>query len=71
MEKDPVCGMEMDTRRSQLKISENGVDRYFCSESCRDKYIARDKGWFTRLIEWIAHGNRERYGSSRPSCCDR
>lgn len=61
--------MEVDTRKPQIKISENGVDHYFCSESCRDEYISGKKSWFTRLLEWVARGNREEYGSGKPSCC--
>ena len=69
METDPVCGMEVDPHDAKHKIDESGVTRYFCSESCRDRYTTKNKGWFTRLLEWIARGNREKYGDNKPSCC--
>jgi len=39
MAKDPVCGMEVDTA-SALKTELNGKMYYFCSESCRQKFLA-------------------------------
>ena len=71
MEKDPVCGVETDRQRSPIKISEHGGDHRLCSEPRRNEYIPGNKGWFTRLIEWLARGNRDKYGGGKPSCCGR
>jgi YHS domain-containing protein len=71
MAKDPICGMEVDSETSEHKIAEDGVVRYFCSKSCKDTFIASNSSWFTRLLEWIARGNQEKYGDRKPSCCDR
>jgi Cu+-exporting ATPase len=46
---DPVCGMEVDTTTSQLKLEHNGKTYWFCSRGCLldfrddpDKYLDRD-----------------------------
>ena len=40
MEKAPVCGMEVDPTKTTLKHERNGTTYYFCSEACRDTFIA-------------------------------
>lgn len=39
MVKDPVCGMYMDPRLA-LRQDEKGEHLFFCSEECRQKYLA-------------------------------
>ncbi len=39
MEKDPVCGTYVPEKTS-LKLKSEGEVFYFCSEKCRDEYIA-------------------------------
>ena len=46
---DPVCGMEVDTETSDLKLEHDGTTYWFCSRGCflefRDdpwKYLAPD-----------------------------
>lgn len=39
MEKDPVCGMYIDTQTA-LRTNRNGKAFYFCSESCQKKFLA-------------------------------
>jgi YHS domain-containing protein len=48
MEKDPVCGMEVDPNTATQKIVHKGTAYYFCSEGCRksfekdpEKYLAK------------------------------
>ncbi len=36
--KDPVCGMYMDPRLA-LRLEDRGNDVFFCSETCRQKYV--------------------------------
>ncbi|MDD4179488.1 MAG: permease [Candidatus Margulisbacteria bacterium] len=42
MARDPICGMEVD-EKTALKLSFQGQDYYFCSEHCRQKFIAQNK----------------------------
>jgi P-type Cu+ transporter len=35
--RDPVCGMEVDTRQGK-KQRHQGEDFYFCSDECRRKF---------------------------------
>lgn len=35
--KDPVCGMAVDIARAK-KLTHNGRDYYFCSDSCQKKF---------------------------------
>lgn len=40
--KDPICGMEVSEDKA-IKLSQNDIIHYFCSESCRDKFVMGDK----------------------------
>lgn len=40
MVKDPVCGMYMDSRLA-IRLQRNRDDIYFCSETCKQKYLNR------------------------------
>jgi Cu2+-exporting ATPase len=42
MLKDPICGMEVDIKKA-VKFERNGKTLYFCSNSCRDKFLAGGK----------------------------
>jgi YHS domain-containing protein len=35
---DPVCGMEVEDRKTSLKEEKDGQEFYFCSESCRNQF---------------------------------
>ena len=41
MEKDPVCGMEVDPKKA-LKGEKDGKTYYFCSQHCKDKFLGND-----------------------------
>ncbi len=43
MPKDPICGMDVDTR-SSLKVKKDGQDVYFCSRHCREKFLKQNQG---------------------------
>ena len=34
IEKDPVCGMDVDTATSDLKIEHDGTTYWFCGKGC-------------------------------------
>jgi len=38
MAKDPVCGMDVDTSKSQLNFDHAGQKYYFCNPKCLDKF---------------------------------
>ena len=38
MVKDPVCGMEVDEKKSLLKLDKDGVTHFFCSNSCMKRF---------------------------------
>ncbi|MFH1061869.1 MAG: heavy metal translocating P-type ATPase [Candidatus Omnitrophota bacterium] len=38
MEKDPICGMDVDARNA-IKVEVENRIYYFCSENCKDKFI--------------------------------
>jgi YHS domain-containing protein len=40
LERDPVCGTYV-TPGSALSLTAGGSTRYFCSEKCRNEFIAR------------------------------
>lgn len=40
MTKDPVCGMEVDEKKANSKIENDGKTYYFCSETCQSKFKA-------------------------------
>ena len=37
---DPVCGMEVDERTSKEKETYQGSTYYFCSQDCKDEFVA-------------------------------
>lgn len=37
--KDPICGMTVDTATG-LHVDRDGETFYFCSEHCREKFLA-------------------------------
>ena len=37
MAKDPVCGMEIDEKKT-MTSTVDGNTYYFCSEACKDKF---------------------------------
>ena len=40
MQKDPVCGMMVDERKTQLKSEHDGATFYFCSAGCKSTFDA-------------------------------
>lgn len=43
MVKDPICGMEVDTKKAKFKMSKNNKTYYFCSKNCHDKFVGVSK----------------------------
>lgn len=40
MVKDPICGMEIEQDKA-LKVNKDGKDYFFCSSSCKDKFMGK------------------------------
>lgn len=40
MVKDPVCHMNVDESKTDLKTEHNGETYYFCAKSCKDRFEA-------------------------------
>jgi Cu+-exporting ATPase len=38
MQKDPVCGMQVDPAKAAGSSENNGKTYYFCSASCKQKF---------------------------------
>jgi Cu+-exporting ATPase len=43
MERDPVCGMEVDPKTAKFKAEKGGKTYYFCSKNCYDQFIGQKK----------------------------
>ena len=37
---DPVCGMQVQTANAPAHLHHNGEDHWFCSDRCRERFIA-------------------------------
>ena len=38
MVKDPVCGADVDDKKSMLKVDKDGATHFFCSNSCMKRF---------------------------------
>jgi Cu+-exporting ATPase len=38
MERDPVCGMEVDPKTAPARSERNGKTYYFCSTACKQQF---------------------------------
>ncbi|GAC1326901.1 MAG: hypothetical protein NVSMB17_00170 [Candidatus Dormibacteria bacterium] len=47
---DPVCGMQVETANAPARAQHQGQATYFCSDRCRDRFVA-NPGRFARLPE--------------------
>ena len=43
--KDPVCGMEFEAREAEAREEHGGRTFYFCSDACRDAFVANPDRW--------------------------
>ena len=47
MAKDPVCGMDVDTKPGAIQSSYQGKTYYFCSEGCKRSFEKDPKRYAT------------------------
>jgi protein SCO1 len=45
---DPVCGMQVHAGPDTLHVTHDGRTVYFCSEQCRDRFVARPQAYTVR-----------------------
>jgi P-type Cu+ transporter len=59
MAKDPICGMTVD-EATALRAERDGQTFYFCSEHCRQEFLARPSAQTTKAEG--SHGGSEATG---------
>lgn len=47
MAKDPVCGMDVDTKPGAKQATYQGKTYYFCSDGCKESF-ERDPGRYAK-----------------------
>lgn len=75
-EVDPVCGMKIAPRNTELVSIHEGKSYWFCAEACRrafeadpGKYLKyKKKGRIRRWLDRMAKSNQQAFGSSGPKC---
>ena len=40
MAKDPICGMYVDEKTAEFKVTVRGITYYFCSQTCMKEFMA-------------------------------
>lgn len=50
MAKDPVCGREMEDKKSSQKSDYKGRTYYFCSNNCKFQFDMNPKKYEVRVI---------------------
>ena len=55
MSKDPVCGMNVDEKKTPVSSQHKGVTYYFCSPGCRDTFTKNPEK-FTAEKAGTRHG---------------
>ncbi|MBR9981259.1 MAG: YHS domain-containing protein [Desulfatitalea sp.] len=70
---DPVCGASVDPIKTTHKANYKGVERYFCTQGCKDRFesapqdyiVTKRKGFWRRYLERLDKAT----GGKPPSCC--
>jgi YHS domain-containing protein len=47
---DPVCSMQVEKANAPARIDDGGVEVWFCSDGCRDRYVRRIRGDASRIV---------------------
>lgn len=56
---DPVCGMEVAMGEGAITAEHEGKTYYFCSEECRDKFMADPMSYMKDMMEEEMSGEGE------------
>jgi Cu+-exporting ATPase len=65
MTRDPVCGMEVDTRTSNWVSEYNGATYYFCTDGCVKAFNTNP----SQYLERTHSQNQSHNQSSMGGCC--
>ena len=79
---DPVCGMKVNTHKTDIMTTYKEQDYYFCAETCHREFKANPeryresrsgrckapKTWWGRYLERVAKANEKLFGG-RSHCC--
>ena len=68
MTTDPICGMTVD-EATALSAERDGKTTYFCSEHCRQKFLA-GKGSETPSAGSCCGGNKPPASAAEAACCE-
>jgi YHS domain-containing protein len=71
---DPVCGMTVNPKMTDIVATVDGQVYYFCAEDCRKAFIAnpkkylepKTKGWWRRYTERLEKAT----GGKAMKCCN-
>ncbi len=55
MEKDPVCGLDVDTKTTTLKSTYQGKTYYFCSPGCKQDFDKDPQKYTTHNMGGAEH----------------
>jgi YHS domain-containing protein len=44
MERDPICGMNVEVATAKFKAEHQGTNYYFCSQSCLKEFLKQNPG---------------------------
>ncbi len=59
--KDPVCGMDVDTKTSKRKFNYNNQDYYFCSDGCLKKFSQNPENYLGNEKQATPHDSKALY----------
>ena len=62
---DPVCRMKIDKDKSKFFLEYEGDGYYFCSENCKNKFVASPQQYVLRE----ANGADSNCQPEKSSCC--
>lgn len=54
MDRDPVCGMEVDERKAQYSARYKGENYWFCSEDCKTKFERTPQPYFSAMEKRVS-----------------
>ena len=50
VEKDPICGMDVDLKKAKEKGLDINDEHFFCSEQCLNKFKGKKESHFTEIL---------------------
>ena len=53
VEKDPICGMDVDLKKAKEKGLDINDEHFFCSEQCLNKFKGKKESHFTEILLFL------------------